>query len=115
MGVSAREKGIELALKFHSEAPINLVGDAGRLRQVLTHLIGNAVKFTDDGHVVLDVRGISENGLAHITFAVRDTGVGIAEENLELIFREFSQADGSSTRRYGGTGLGCPSVRAWSN
>lgn len=106
LGVTAREKGIELALKIHPDTPTNVIGDAGRLRQVLTNLVGNAVKFTEEGHVVLDVRGVAENGVAHITVAVHDTGIGIEEENLDNIFHEFAQADGSTTRRFGGTGLG---------
>ena len=81
-----------------------MVGDAARLRQVLLNLAGNAVKFTASGGVTLIVEpGI---GPGEIRFLVRDTGIGIAPEAQERIFREFEQADGASTRRYGGTGLG---------
>jgi CheY-like chemotaxis protein len=103
----AQAKGLELVALFQPGLPESLLGDAGRLRQVLLNLVGNAVKFTESGEVVVEVR--AEEGLAEgamVRFEVRDTGVGIAADAQDRLFRPFSQADGSATRRYGGTGLG---------
>jgi PAS domain S-box-containing protein len=104
----AHEKGIELLLNISPELPRYVVADRLRLKQVLVNLLGNAVKFTEKGEVELKVEASSTaaNGLADFTFSVRDTGIGIERENLSRIFNSFSQADGSITRRYGGTGLG---------
>lgn len=106
LGVTARDKGIELVLDFDPDVPVKLVGDAGRLRQVLTNLIGNAIKFTEEGHVICKVSGAEREGLAYLSIAVEDTGIGIAPEQMDRIFGEFAQADNSTTRRFGGTGLG---------
>ncbi len=107
MELSARQKGLALSVCIDPEAPDCLVGDAERLRQVLLNLIGNGIKFTNEGSV--EVR-VTKAGLADqaaiLQFAVRDTGIGISEEDRQVIFEEFRQADGSTTRRYGGTGLG---------
>jgi two-component system, sensor histidine kinase len=104
----ARSKGVELIARVHPTVPARLRGDPGRLRQVLVNLIGNAVKFTDrGGEVVVRVRVASESD--HTTllrFDVQDTGIGIAPEAHERLFQPFSQADGSTSRKYGGTGLG---------
>jgi signal transduction histidine kinase/CheY-like chemotaxis protein len=100
-------KGLELMCFVSSNVPTALVGDPGRLRQIFTNLIGNALKFTEAGEIVLDA-SLTE-ATAHsalIQFEVRDTGVGISPENQARIFGAFSQADGSMSRRYGGTGLG---------
>ena len=107
LALRASEKGIELAVDVAAKAPDALLGDAGRLRQVLLNLIGNAIKFTSQGEVVLRVTttGI-ERGRAALNFSVSDTGIGIAPEHLDHIFDAFTQADSSTTRRYGGTGLG---------
>lgn len=104
MAPRAQAKGIEIVSYVDERVPANVIGDAGRLRQVLLNLIGNAVKFTEKGGVGVVVEsGEHEN---EITFEVRDTGIGIKENDLRRIFQDFEQADGSSTRRFGGTGLG---------
>ena len=103
----AHEKGLELVYDLDSEIPPLVTGDPTRLRQVLTNLIGNAIKFTDSGEVMLAARLLSiEEGCATVDFSVSDTGIGIPEVNHRRIFDSFSQADGSTTRQYGGTGLG---------
>jgi len=103
----AAEKNIELALRWSPLNPKRLVGDEGRLRQVLLNLAGNAVKFTAQGKVTLSVHcPESSAGKARIRFEVEDTGIGISEEVQSQLFRKFTQADASITRRFGGTGLG---------
>jgi len=105
------EKDIELVVRIAPGMPDKLIGDPGRLRQILTNLVGNAVKFTEQGHVMVDInwRRIDTDDQAErlaITVAVRDTGIGIPAEKLQSIFDKFSQVDGSSTRKHEGTGLG---------
>jgi PAS domain S-box-containing protein len=124
----AHKKGLELACHLAPDVPDALIGDPSRLRQVVVNLVGNALKFTEHGEVVVEVTlegsGVRGQGSAEVTsprpsdaclltpdscvlhFAVRDTGIGIPPEKLRLIFNAFEQVDGSTTRRYGGTGLG---------
>jgi two-component system sensor histidine kinase/response regulator len=118
LALRAHQKELELASYVHSDVPDTLVGDPGRLRQIVVNLVGNAIKFTDQGEVVVAVRRHQEIGpndsaseieddesiILHIS--VRDTGIGIPEEKHRLIFEPFAQADGSTTRKHGGTGLG---------
>ena len=104
----ARRKGLELAYHVGADTPSHVVGDPVRLRQILANLLGNAIKFTAHGEVVLRVERApaSADGPVRLRFVVADTGPGIAPEVRARLFREFSQADSSTTRRYGGTGLG---------
>ena len=103
----AQSKGVELIAEVAPELPSALRGDPGRLRQILVNLVGNAVKFTERGEVVVRASLDSRDGDAMaVRFSVRDTGIGIPPEALEKIFSSFTQADGSTTRKFGGTGLG---------
>jgi len=106
-GVRAAQKGLELACEVKEDVPEVVVGDPTRLRQVLVNLLGNAIKFTEQGEVAVQVEAErwSPEGVT-LHFAVRDTGIGIPAEKQRIIFEAFSQADGSTTRKYGGTGLG---------
>ena len=107
MSIPAAEKGLELAYQVSPDVPDHLVGDPGRLSQIVINLIGNAVKFTDTGEVVLSMSLKSETEDAvTLTCSVSDTGIGIPEDKQKLIFDVFSQADSSMSRKYGGTGLG---------
>ena len=103
----AQTKGLEFTALVEADVPSALRGDPGRLRQVLTNMIGNAIKFTDRGEVAVSV-GLVEEGETAVTlrFEVRDTGIGIPAEKLDMLFDAFTQADASTTRRFGGTGLG---------
>jgi two-component system sensor histidine kinase/response regulator len=107
MAPRAHEKGVELVLHTGTAAAIRVIGDPGRLRQVLINLTGNAIKFTARGHVLIEAAVIGEPGdAASIRFAVSDTGIGIPADRQQHLFEKFTQADSSTTRRYGGTGLG---------
>jgi len=107
LAVRAHAKGLELACHILPEVPDALIGDPGRLRQVLINLVGNAVKFTDRGEVVVRVEGdAAPPDVAQLKFGVSDTGIGIARDKHGAVFEAFTQADGSTTRKYGGTGLG---------
>jgi two-component system, sensor histidine kinase and response regulator len=103
----AAEKGLNLNYQVHDGVPIELVGDPIRLRQVVTNLVGNAIKFTEHGEISINVKTGSQSADAtRLDFSVRDTGVGIPPDKKDLIFHAFEQADKSTTRIYGGTGLG---------
>ncbi len=105
--IRIHKKGLELNVSLPLEIPVNLVGDSTRLRQVITNLLGNAVKFTESGEINLSVELKNSTGQeVELLFSVRDTGIGIPENKQESIFGSFSQADSSTTRKYGGTGLG---------
>ncbi len=126
LAVRAHQKGLELACHIAPEVPDTVIGDPVRLRQILLNLVGNAIKFTERGEVVVDVQmqgsGVRDQGSGDgsrildprpltpdsclLHFSVRDTGIGIAADKQTMIFEAFAQADGSTTRRYGGTGLG---------
>jgi signal transduction histidine kinase/CheY-like chemotaxis protein/HPt (histidine-containing phosphotransfer) domain-containing protein len=107
LGSRAHEKGLELSCHVSPEIPDRLVGDSLRLCQVLVNLLGNAIKFTEQGEVAVRVQADMVSGQdVRVHFTVRDTGVGIPQPQQRLIFEAFTQADGSSTRRFGGTGLG---------
>ena len=111
-GLRAHQKGLELAYRIHPEVPELLIGDAGRIRQVLVNLVGNALKFTDRGEVYVnvDVDSQTEHDLS-LRVTVQDTGIGIPKQQLEAVFEPFTQADGTMTRRFGGTGLGLTITR----
>jgi PAS domain S-box-containing protein len=101
------QKELELISSIAPETPTLIVGDPGRLRQILRNLIGNALKFTHDGRIVVKVESVQEPGDGiKLRFMVTDTGIGIPQEKQSLVFESFTQADGSTTRKYGGTGLG---------
>ncbi len=107
LAVKAAEKGLVLQHSFDAAIPDSLLGDPSRLRQILLNLIGNAVKFTLQGSVSVDVRTIEQSGSRlKLKFCVRDTGIGIPKDKQRAIFEAFTQVDGSSTREFGGTGLG---------
>jgi signal transduction histidine kinase/CheY-like chemotaxis protein len=110
LAVSAHQKGVEMVCDIARSVPVRAIGDGTRLRQVLTNLIGNAVKFIDHGEVVVTVEGrpldLPKDSAVELWFGVRDSGIGIRREDVRKIFEPFLQADGSTSRRYGGTGLG---------
>jgi signal transduction histidine kinase/DNA-binding response OmpR family regulator/HPt (histidine-containing phosphotransfer) domain-containing protein len=107
LAVRADQKGVEVMCDLDSNVPEVVLGDQLRLQQVLGNLIGNAIKFTERGHIVLAVREDGrDGGRTRLHFSVTDTGIGIAPEKQAIIFEPFTQADGSMTRRFGGTGLG---------
>ena len=107
LAIRAQDKGLELACRIRPDVPIYLRGDPDRLRQIVVNLVGNAIKFTPKGEVVLDVhREPSENGNVDLHFTVSDTGIGIPPEKQRAIFEVFEQADTTMTRRFGGSGLG---------
>ncbi|HMF16662.1 MAG TPA: response regulator, partial [Gemmataceae bacterium] len=110
LALRAHQKGLELILHVRPDVPDALVGDVGRLRQVVINLVNNALKFTSTGEIVLEVNCPRADGDAasnlELHFSVRDTGIGIPAEKLDLIFEPFAQAESSTTRRHGGTGLG---------
>jgi CheY-like chemotaxis protein len=107
LGPKAQQRGLELELRYDASAPALATGDPGRVRQVILNLLGNALKFTESGRIVVAVEALQEDcETAGVRISVHDTGIGIAAEKLSSIFERFSQADYSATRKYGGTGLG---------
>jgi len=113
LGFRAHQKGLELAWRVAPDVPEYLAGDASRVRQVLVNLVGNAVKFTERGEVVVEIEQDPQSSEAMVVlhFCVRDTGIGIAKEKQGMVFGAFTQADSSTTRKYGGTGLGLAITR----
>ena len=107
LAIRAHEKGLEIIVDIAPDVPAGVVGDPVRLKQILTNLIGNAIKFTEHGHVIVAVREEATARTAPgLHFGVTDTGIGIPAEKQATVFEAFNQADGSTTRRFGGTGLG---------
>lgn len=106
LSTATADSDVDLLLRVAPNLPETFIGDVGRFRQILTNLVGNALKFTHEGHVLIDVNGSVTNGTATLNIVVQDTGIGIAKQQLNNIFEKFSQADGSTTREYEGTGLG---------
>ncbi len=106
LALKAHEKRLELACRIGEGVPQQVLGDPGRLRQILLNLVGNAIKFTEKGEVVLEVRAAALGDKPELRFTVSDTGIGVPVEKQHLLFGAFSQVDSSSTRRFGGTGLG---------
>ena len=107
LALRAHQKGLELNWRVRSDVPDIVLGDPSRLRQILVNLVGNAIKFTEQGEVTVQVdRKPAAEGMVQLHFSVRDTGIGVAREKQASIFQPFTQADGSTARRHGGTGLG---------
>lgn len=110
ISTKSAEKDVELIIRIDPALPTMLVGDVGRIRQIATNLMGNAIKFTEAGHVYVNVEGTVDEGdevpLARLKISVEDTGIGIPEDKLERVFDKFSQVDASATRKHEGTGLG---------
>jgi len=103
----AQEKDLELIINYPKSVGQSFIGDAGRLKQVLTNLVGNAIKFTENGYITIDVKIAStRNNISIVDISIKDTGIGIDANKLEGVFNKFTQADNSTTRVYGGTGLG---------
>jgi signal transduction histidine kinase len=106
LGPSAVKKNVNLTAKFQTNVPSAVLGDPGRLQQILTNLVGNAVKFTQEGQVLIEVAGTRSADQVKYVVSVKDTGIGIPSEKLSRIFDKFTQANSSTTRQFGGTGLG---------
>ena len=108
----AESKGLDLVLDYPLHLPHQFLGDAGRLRQIITNLVGNAVKFTPAGHVLVRVTcALQTDATVAVHLSVQDTGIGIPADKINALFQKFSQVDGSSARKYGGTGLGLAIVK----
>ncbi len=103
---SARDKGLSLMVDYDLFMPTQLVGDPGRIRQILTNILGNAVKFTPEGHVLTSVTGHEVDGMCELHVTIQDTGIGIPEDRVDHVFGEFNQVDDERNREYEGTGLG---------
>ncbi len=111
LAVTAEEKGVDLIFNMQPDLPQTYIGDVGRLRQIITNLFGNAVKFTPEGHVSIDVQGEQVGGMSKLVITIKDTGIGIPADKIDNIFDKFQQADTSATRQYEGTGLGLSIAR----
>ena len=112
---SATEKGLKLNYEYAADLPNYFAADVLRIRQIISNLIGNAIKFTPEGHITVSVTGDVNGEHTHLKVSVKDTGIGIEQDKLSLIFEEFTQAEGSTTRRFGGTGLGLTISRKLAN
>ena len=110
LGMRARDKGLDLIFHIQADLPFEVIGDPFRLRQILTNLIGNAIKFTENGEIILEVKTSAPVDPAtremEVVFSITDTGIGISADQVENIFEKFTQADASTARKFGGTGLG---------
>ena len=107
MGMKAHDRGIDMIVRYAPDTPTHFIGDPGRLRQILLNLSGNAIKFTDNGHVLINVEAIEQNdNIANLRVKIVDTGIGIPKASVKKLFDHFTQVDASTTRKYGGTGLG---------
>ena len=103
---TAAEKGVEITLRYDPDLPMVYEGDVGRIRQIITNIVGNAVKFTLEGYVFIDVSGSMSNDVCDLNISITDTGIGIPEDKIDHIFNAFEQVDGAATRNFEGTGLG---------
>ncbi len=106
LALQVEKKGLEMMVRYDPDLGNAFIGDPGRIRQIVTNLVGNAVKFTEDGHILLEVSGKRRGEIASVEISVTDTGCGIPQEQQKSIFEEFEQVDGSAARRYDGAGLG---------
>lgn len=105
--INAEQKGLRLNINLHVDAGLELIGDPMHLSQIINNCVGNAIKFTDHGEVLLTIETVSQHGKTiNLRFSVKDTGIGMTQEQSKIIFNSFSQGDASTTRKYGGTGLG---------
>ena len=105
--LKAQEKGLEVLFSVSEDVPYSLVGDPLRLGQILTNLANNAVKFTERGEIIVNISLLKEeNNQVELQFSVKDTGIGLTQEQIGKLFQSFSQADATTTRKFGGTGLG---------
>ena len=115
LATAKQDNGVDVLVRYQPGLHSSFIGDGGRIRQIITNILGNALKFTKEGHVLVDVGGDTQDGVATLNFAISDTGIGIAPDKLETIFEEFRQADNSTTRRFGGTGLGLSISKSFIN
>src|SRR5690606_16181943 len=112
LSLQAAAKNLELVVNVHADIPAAVLGDPQRIRQCLINLVGNAVKFTSAGEVVIDVSNVGTSGdRTTVRFEVRDTGIGLSTEAQARLFQPFSQADSATSRKFGGTGLGLSIVK----
>lgn len=106
LALRAQEKGLELIIDYNGIPPCKIIGDPGRLRQVIINLVGNSIKFTESGFITITPQLIIEDDIVNLKCTISDTGIGIPNDKLNLLFESFTQVDTSTTRKYGGTGLG---------